>query len=81
MALDPSDQELIFDLSRRVNRLENIIHALVAILKPKTGITDQELREAVSVVIQAKQIIRERQGRSTEDTLLRFLQDFEGPEQ
>jgi hypothetical protein len=81
MALDPEDQALFIRLTEHVLNLEHVAYALTSLLKNKTGVTDQEVREAVVAARMARQEFRERANESPEETLLRFLRGFQGPKQ
>jgi hypothetical protein len=81
MALDPKDQALFVRLTQHVLHLEHVTYALAYILKTKTGVTDQEIQEALMVARAARDEFRERANESPEETLLRSLLEFQGPKQ
>lgn len=79
--MEEKDQELLTSLALDVIHLKDLMYAVMATLQKKTGVTNEELRAMVQAARLARRDVLNRSAESPEQSIVRFLEEFEGSEQ
>ena|ERR1035438_1878195 len=75
------EQRLIYELASKILELQYRSEALASLLRSKCGVTPEELMAAVEACRSAREAALRKAGKAPAESILDFLQEFEGPKQ